>query len=414
MRTIQIWCGLAFYLATCGSVTAAWKTVILHRPGAKSSNVTDVREWKQVGYYSVSGSTAVHAVMWSGTLDSLQEIEPVEADSSMAFGLDANNQGGTLSFGTKQYAALWNGSGNGWTNLDPGGGASRLFAMNESQQAGYAIVSTPAGGGTHAGYWRGSAESWVDLHPSTAVWSEVKAVSHADLQGGAIYFGELGSLNHAALWRGTAQSLVDLHPAGGRVSQVNAVTDTHQGGYYRPLATFSPLHAALWSGTAASMIDMHPGGNDDSGIAAMQANIQVGARSVLESGSVRLRATIWFGTQASWQDLHQYLPSIYKISGTSSIWTDGISILIGGSASRLAPGGVAAGLEAVLWIWDGCRADFNRDAVVDDTDFVSFTASYEAMVVPPADPQADLNHDGLVDDSDFVLFAAAYSQLTCD
>lgn len=60
-----------------------------------------------------------------------------------------------------------------------------------------------------------------------------------------------------------------------------------------------------------------------------------------------------------------------------------------------------------------CPADFNCDGQVDDADFVAFVASYNELVIPPADPECDLNGDGLVDDADFILFAVAYNALTC-
>lgn len=60
-----------------------------------------------------------------------------------------------------------------------------------------------------------------------------------------------------------------------------------------------------------------------------------------------------------------------------------------------------------------CAADFNCDNVVDDADFVQFVASYNELVIPPADPKCDLNGDGIVDDADFVLFVNAYNALLC-
>lgn len=60
-----------------------------------------------------------------------------------------------------------------------------------------------------------------------------------------------------------------------------------------------------------------------------------------------------------------------------------------------------------------CPADFNCDNLVDDADFVQFAASYNELVIPPADPKCDLNGDGLVDDADFVLFVIAYNNLLC-
>lgn len=56
-----------------------------------------------------------------------------------------------------------------------------------------------------------------------------------------------------------------------------------------------------------------------------------------------------------------------------------------------------------------CRADFTKDNIVDDSDFVAFAASYETLTTNTG----DLTGDGITDDSDFVLFANAYSQLVC-
>lgn len=56
-----------------------------------------------------------------------------------------------------------------------------------------------------------------------------------------------------------------------------------------------------------------------------------------------------------------------------------------------------------------CPADFNGDALVDDSDFVDFAASYNELV----DFRCDLDGDSLTDDTDFVLFATAYNELLC-
>jgi hypothetical protein len=70
-----------------------------------------------------------------------------------------------------------------------------------------------------------------------------------------------------------------------------------------------------------------------------------------------------------------------------------------------------------------CKADFNADGVVDDTDFQYFTVAYDELLCPsspnpnfPNQPDpcpADLNADDEVNDDDFVLFAAAYNQILC-
>lgn len=60
-----------------------------------------------------------------------------------------------------------------------------------------------------------------------------------------------------------------------------------------------------------------------------------------------------------------------------------------------------------------CRADLNDDGYVDDSDFVVFTQSYEAMDCGTVFCRADLDDDGDVDDADFVLFSRAYDQFEC-
>lgn len=56
-----------------------------------------------------------------------------------------------------------------------------------------------------------------------------------------------------------------------------------------------------------------------------------------------------------------------------------------------------------------CRADFTKDNIVDDADFVQFAASYDSFITN----SGDLTGDGTTDDADFVLFAGAYDQFLC-
>lgn len=57
------------------------------------------------------------------------------------------------------------------------------------------------------------------------------------------------------------------------------------------------------------------------------------------------------------------------------------------------------------------RSDFTGDDLVDDTDFQIFIASYNELVVPPAEGRCDINGDDLVDDADFQVFIVAYNML---
>lgn len=108
------------------------------------------------------------------------------------------------------------------------------------------------------------------------------------------------------------------------------------------------------------------------------------------------------------------LPSGITVSG-SATETLTLSNIVGSSTYSIgctvtSCSGVAPASIATVQV---CSADFNCDAQVDDSDFVLFAASYNELVIPPADPICDINGDGLVDDSDFVLFAGAYDRLIC-
>lgn len=78
--------------------------------------------------------------------------------------------------------------------------------------------------------------------------------------------------------------------------------------------------------------------------------------------------------------------------------------------------GVSNCASAVVTVL-GCPADFNCDQVVEDSDFVIFSNSYDAFdCSEPSMPlgcRADVNQDGFVDDGDFVIFANAYDAFTC-
>ena len=64
-----------------------------------------------------------------------------------------------------------------------------------------------------------------------------------------------------------------------------------------------------------------------------------------------------------------------------------------------------------------CPGDLNRDGLIDDADFLIFTAAYDLVLCSdPAMPQfcpSDLNRDTFVDDLDFQIFAVAYANVLC-
>jgi len=77
--------------------------------------------------------------------------------------------------------------------------------------------------------------------------------------------------------------------------------------------------------------------------------------------------------------------------------------------SQIVPSG-NDGLAGALALVTGlCRADLNRDNLVDDSDFVLFATAYDTFVTN----SADFTGDAMTDDYDFVIFAEAYDQLSC-
>lgn len=66
-------------------------------------------------------------------------------------------------------------------------------------------------------------------------------------------------------------------------------------------------------------------------------------------------------------------------------------------------------IPATAFRIESCRADLNRDNVVDNADFAIFALAYNAF----ASFEGDLNDDARTDSNDFVIFADAYGDLLC-
>ena len=226
------------------------------------------------------------------------------------------------------HAAMWLGTGNSWTDLNPAGASgSQAFSTSGSRQAGYAIID----GAWHAGIWSGTAASWTDLNPAGG--SESMARANGDRQVGGANIGAW----HAGMWSGSADSWIDLHPSIAGSSMAYATFGTQQGGsayvdFYE--------HAALWSGTADSWIDLDPtwvhGVQSTSAVYGMAEGVQVGL--------VEGVAGMWFGTTDSWFDLGSPLGSPFTWSTAKSVKREGDTYYIAGYAldEHLVP-------SAVLW-----------------------------------------------------------------
>ncbi len=114
---------------------------------------------------------------------------------------------------------------------------------------------------------------------------------------------------------------------------------------------------------------------------------------------------------------------LYLASGVASDWYFGALGAVGMGmelrdtgqngfilpASQIVPTGQDAYAAITTMVTGLCRADLNRDNIVDDTDFVQFASAYDTFLTNTA----DFTGDGATDDFDFVVFADAYDRLTC-
>ena len=259
-------------------------------------------------------------------------LAPAGSLLSEAHAVGAGRQGGFVDVGGLVYhASLWSSTPTSIVDLNPTNATqSRVYAMSDFEQAGYALVD----GAYHASLWSGTAESWIDLNPTGVPESLAFAVRGGQQAGWA----RVGGVIHASVWRGTAASWVDLHPTNSTESSAAAVDGEHQAGY----ATLNDeLHASLWSGTAASWVDLDPAGSTESQAYAISGGQQSGHAVV---GGVT-RASMWTGTAASWVDLHALLPAGFTFSVARGLSNDGTHLFITGNGINSLTGYT----EALLW-----------------------------------------------------------------
>ncbi|MBX3376421.1 MAG: hypothetical protein KF678_05395 [Phycisphaeraceae bacterium] len=208
-------------------------------------------------------------------------------------------------------AAMWSGTPESYTNLNPPGAeTSEILAASSTRQGGWTDYP---GQERKATIWSGTASSAVLLHPAGAVTSSVEAMTEMR-QGGYVAFpgqpGQ-GSITHAVLWNGTPESLVDLHPAGHSISGIAGMFGDQQVGAVQASTPGSPPRAGMWFGTPESFRSLHPFSDGLSVANATCGSAQVGWMNSVGLGSAGVRAVIWFGTAESVMDLSQFLPPGY-------------------------------------------------------------------------------------------------------
>jgi len=305
--------------------------VILHPTGAfDSSEGRGISDGQQVG---CGGLSSYHALLWSGTAQSLVDLHPSGYDHSYAYGISGGKQvgyGTIIAMNWAQHALMWSGTAESVVELHPNSFENSVaYGISADQQVGKGYNksndhNTPIDYRLypHALLWSGTAESVVDLNPSWCTNSTAYGVSG----GHQVGYGD----GHALLWSGTAESLVDLHPDGYNYSIAYGIWGSQQVGY-------GDGHALLWSGTAESVVDLHgylPAGYDYStahGISSA-GNI-IGFAHPTGIGADYFRAVLWkpapknIGVTPSKFDFHYYLGDPNPELRTVSIWAKGVDTI---------------------------------------------------------------------------------------
>jgi hypothetical protein len=211
-------------------------------------------------------------------------------------------------------------------------------ATSGNRQFGWTRLSAAATQDT-AAMWSGSAASYVNMNPTGAVASRIHAAA-GDRQGGGASWGSGG---RALIWSSAPNSFISLHPGLPYTgSIIIGMSEFQQVGSVGTFPQWPWPHAALWHGTPESFVDLDPpAAFGYSELLATCGTAQVGYIAP-ESG---VYAGIWFGTAASFLNLHQYLPPGSGESYATSIATDGVNYYVGGYAYY-----PALGNQAFLWI----------------------------------------------------------------
>jgi hypothetical protein len=296
-----------------------------------------------------------HAVLWTGTPESIIDLHPSGYALSSAIGQSGNTiVGKIMPKGTSIYrlqAATWDATTYKVTNCHPDGyDNSMMNGISDNVIVGSA---SPTGSTSfdnlHAVIWNGISRKVRDIHPEGYVSSNAFGVLGDIIVG---YATPKDSSAHAALWHNSTGQFTDLHPAKYYESRIQGTTSAMQFGH-------ADNHAMVWYGSASSAVDIHPSGYKASHIYSAAGNIQVGeAMASLTPSPISYapisHAMLWQGNAESAIDLHNTTLSL-KQSGvplkivSSSAYSVDSNGNIAGEISVEKPDGIGTLSYAVLW-----------------------------------------------------------------
>ncbi len=297
------------------------------------------------GFASHDDPYGNHALLWSGSAQSVVDLQPSGFLTSDAYGANGGEQVGIGYLGRfSSHALLWHGSADSYIDLHPSGYlTSGAWATNGKQQVGRAVPPGIYGvTGGHAILWNGSAEDYVDLNPPGFRESSARALTDTQQVG---YGGkEEMSDFHALLWSGTPGSYVDLNPDWLEGSSAWAVCGDQQVGSgglaVSPDDDIVP-QAILWTGTAQSAVNLNPAGFVASSASGTNGIVQVGSGAIHGLDGSANHALLWHGSAESYVDLNEFLPAGFTESEAYAV--DAAGRIVGTCSNSSCA-------HAVMWV----------------------------------------------------------------
>jgi len=240
---------------TSGSQAVRWNNFSSFVPelpsGISQTFGMGISATQMVGWGISSTGTFLHRALLWADIDNDRfpiSLNPPGYYASEAYAVDGGNQAGyAMVAGDRPHAMIWSSTAESAQDVNPPGyELSNALDVRAGKAVGYAQdLSVGESGGRRAVLWNSTSSSAVVvLHPAGAVGSEAVSVANGR------QVGEVD--NHAALWSGTAESFEDLHsylPPEYESSRAMGIDDEGNIIGYAHLNTFNGgwYHAVMWA-----------------------------------------------------------------------------------------------------------------------------------------------------------------------
>ncbi|HMS55912.1 MAG TPA: putative Ig domain-containing protein [Fimbriimonadaceae bacterium] len=317
--------------------------VDLHDP-AHNQTTARAKFGNVIAGYSLDGPQG-EVLSWVGA--SRTPTELIGTTEGDAFAVYSNNVVGWLKNDALAHRAfIWNPKTGSLTDLSPTGAhASIAYGVFANQQVG--SMYTPQG--QRATIWSGTAQSAVDIHP-VGYGDSIAYCTNFQSQAG---YATVNNVGQAVLWNSSPLA-VSLHPAGYEESMVLSMYQGVQVGRARVNGW---NRAMRWAGTLASATEIHPAGYDDSGCTAIWGDKIVGWGR--NESDFHYHALVWDANTNTATSLNSFLPPEY-----TDAQANGIDPLTGDIVGIASDG---FSIKAVMWKADSSNQDPTLNLIGDQT-----------------------------------------------